>query len=888
MKFLRRLFFFSLLSGMLAGIVYLQSDVFSLKWRRFVVEQLATRGIYLTLDRLSLDPLEGVVAQNVRLYQDKNHGVLLASLNKLTLDVDYSKALQKQIFIEGLDLRNASVAFPIDPDDPKSEVLELKNFSARLFLMGDRMDIRKAEGDLYGLRVNITGSLLRPPLSTDPDDEVKAEELRKKRLALLKARRAAIVEVTRIMRHFETATAPTLNIDVTGDMEKPEDISAKLHLTAGGMRHGAYRCKELEAVATYASESIDLSRLYLKDEVGDLELSASHQIGTESVDFHLRSSANLLGLAAAIFENDALHEVVFYETPELTANGQFLFGQSEPKDAFVPVRCTGKIHAGRFASRGEVINGLDLNFGLAPEGCYLRDFFIRHKTGTLSLKAMWKKSEGLHYKGLLQMDPNVFMPFVNLPETKAILARFEFRDESSIFAEVEGNSPTTDIHDGPNSGRIELHNLKYQGQEFKRLEANVAFTGETHTYTDLQVYRAEGHATAEEVHCDDSVQTVRLKNVVSDLDPVALVGCFAKDTADVIAHYRFDKHPHCEVSGLISQTGDTSMHVKFRSEGTAHYMLWGDDYTISRPAGDLTFKGPMLNYDVTGSLFNKAMSARGTANLEPKANDYTVSFKAGLFPYEVFGKPLPFADLNTQVVCKRGIADFDVKAKVFDGGFSMKGTIDDNKDPQPYKGELRIDAVSFVKFARVYSPENDTEGDLTGHVSFTGKLGNWRSLKGQGALVLLNGNLYAVPILGPLTPLLGALLPRPIKGYNIAKEADATFSIADGFAETQDLEALTAVFRLVVKGKVDFIEDRIQFHAQSKFRGLPGLVLFPVSTILEYTGEGTVGDPVWRPRYFSGSSEKTEFRKSEEPANVPKKESGPVFNRPSGPVRAGR
>ena len=154
--------------------------------------------------------------------------------------------------------------------------------------------------------------------------------------------------------------------------------------------------------------------------------------------------------------------------------------------------------------------------------------------------------------------------------------------------------------------------------------------------------------------------------------------------------------------------------------------------------------------------------------------------------------------------------------------------------------------------------------------------------------MLLNGNLYAVPILGPLTPLLGALLPRPIKGYNIAKEADATFSIADGFAETQDLEALTAVFRLVVKGKVDFIEDRIQFHAQSKFRGLPGLVLFPVSTILEYTGEGTVGDPVWRPRYFSGSSEKTEFRKSEEPANVPKKESGPVFNRPSGPVRAGR
>ncbi len=883
MKLLRRLLFLSLLSGMLAGVVYLQSDVFSLKWRRFVVEQFATRGLYLTLDRLSLDVMEGVVAQNIHVFQDKNHHTLLATVDKLTLDVDYSKALQKEVFIEGLDLRNASVSFPIDPDDPRSETLQLKDFSARVFLMGDRLDIRKAEGYLYGLRVKITGSLLRAPSKTDPDEERRAEELKRKRLALLKARRTAIMEVTRIMKHFETATAPTLSLEVTGDLEKPEEISAKLHLSAGGMRHGAYQCKELEAVATYASESIDLSRLYLKDDLGDLELSASHEIGTESVDFHLRTSANLPALAAAIFENDALHEVVFYEAPELTASGQYLFGQSAPEDAFVPVRCTGSFHAGRFTSRGEVVNGLDLNFGLAPEGCYLRDLLLHHKTGTLGLKAMWKKSGGLHYKGLLQMDPNVFMPFANLPETKQILSRFEFRDDSGIYAEVEGSSPTTDIHDGPNSGRIELHNLKYQGVEFKRLEANVSFTGETHTYSDLQIYRTEGRATAEEVHCDDSVHTVRLKNVVSDVDPVAIVGCFDKNTAEVIAHYRFDKHPHCEVSGLISEKGDTTMHVKFRSEGTAHYILWGDDYTIGKPVGDLTFKGPLLTYDVTGSLFNKPMSAKGTANLGPTANDYTVSFKAGLFPYEVFGKPLPFLEMNTQVVCKRGLADFDVKAKIFDGSFSMKGTIDDNKQPQSYKGELRLDAVSFLKFAHVYSPENETEGDLTGHVVFTGKLGNWRSLKGQGALVLLNGNLYAVPILGPLTPLLGALLPRPIKGYNIAKEADATFTIADGFAETQDLEALTAVFRLVVKGKVDFIEDRIQFHAQSKFRGLPGLVLFPVSTILEYTGEGTVGDPVWRPRYFSGSSEKTEFRKSEEP---PAPKPGGFFTRPG--ARAGR
>jgi hypothetical protein len=196
--------------------------------------------------------------------------------------------------------------------------------------------------------------------------------------------------------------------------------------------------------------------------------------------------------------------------------------------------------------------------------------------------------------------------------------------------------------------------------------------------------------------------------------------------------------------------------------------------------------------------------------------------------------------------------------------------VDDTRKPQRYSGEIRLDAVSFNKFARIYSPKDETEGDLTGIFRFSGAMGDWRSLKGDGALTILNGNLYAVPILGPLTPLLGALLPRPIKGYNVAKEADCTFSVADGFASTEDIEALTSVFRLVSKGKVDFLEDRIQFEAQAKFRGLPGLVLFPVSEILEYVGEGTVGTAVWRPRYFSGSREKTEFRKpGEKPGSVP-------------------
>ncbi len=246
---------------------------------------------------------------------------------------------------------------------------------------------------------------------------------------------------------------------------------------------------------------------------------------------------------------------------------------------------------------------------------------------------------------------------------------------------------------------------------------------------------------------------------------------------------------------------------------------------------------------------------------------------------------------------KSGLGNFDVKASVLGGGFSLRGKFDDRKQPLDYSGDLRITSVNFRKFAAVYSQEYDTEGDISAHAEFTGKLGDWKTLKGKGAIVILNSNLYAVPILGPLTPLLGALLPTPISGFNVAKEADATFKLADGFAVTDDLVASTKVFRLTSKGQVDYLEDRIQFHAQVKFGRLLGLVLFPVSKILEYTGEGTVGDPKWRPRYFSAGSEKTPFRKADEPGPPTPPRAQPVSpaNSKSGfnpstnpPVRTGR
>lgn len=871
MRFItRRLIPLVLLSALVAGAAYVRSEGFTQKWRVYLTEKFEKNGIYISIGRLTLDPLEGLVARGINIYQDKEHKLMLMEADHLTLDFDYSKMLRKEIFVEGMDLRQVKLSLPLDPEDPTSERITLEGLNTRLYLVGDRIEIRKAEAELYGLQVNITGSLLKPQPASGPRDEKKEKADRRKTYAAIRARRDIIMETGRMLKRFQSPKAPQLDITINGDLNKPEDINATLRLSAKKLKHGTYVCDELEIEAAYTGEIAELTRLWAKDHLGELEVGAIWQLGGTHVDFHLHSSADLPGLAAAITEKEVFREVVFYEAVNVTLDGKYLLEKETSADAFLPLDCIGNINAGRFTSRGEVFEGLSGNFGLSPQGYYLRDVLLKHGSGTLGAQVLWKKGEDFRFRVLLQMDPSVALPFMPPSKNTELLQRFKFRENSGIYASFEGEGPEPDLNLCRNSGRIELHDFRYRGVEFEGISTRFEIQGKKVFFRGIELTRPEGVATSKEVIIDNDARTVQLTDVVSDLEPVALMSVFAPNVSQTIAKYRFDKHPHVEVSGLINLGQPRSdLKVKFHSEGTAHYTLWGDDYIVSQPKGELTFKGPLLTYDVGGQLFSKSMTCKGTVDLTPDAKEYTVAFRGGSFPYPVFGKPLPFEQVTADVVCKKGLADCRVTARVFDGTVSFKGLVDDSRKPQTYKGDLRLNALSFMKFARIYSPKNETAGDLTGDFKFTGLMGDWKTLNGNGTLVILNSNLYAVPILGPLTPLLGALLPKPIKGYNIAKEANCTFTVADGFVSTDDFEALTIVFRLETKGKIDFMEDRIQMEAKAKFRGLPGLVLFPVSEILEYVGEGSVGNPLWRPRLFSSTKEKTEFRKQDEMAAPP-------------------
>ncbi len=853
LRFLRRLLLFLTTSFVLAGGVYLNTLSFQQRWHGFVIGELAQHGVHLNFEHLTVNPFGGLVAQGVKVFNDASKEHIVAAVDRLNLDVDFGSLIEGRVKIDGLELLHASVALPVDPDRPELTVIELKDLSARAMLEGRQLDIRHAEGLLSdGLHIMISGVLELP--KPNSDQSMSAQD----RLRAMREHRAKIQSGLDWLARFRAPHVPTLNVKVSGALDRPEELKAELLFQADGLEFEDYEWKELVAEAEYDGGFIDLKRLHLRDHLGTLEATATWRIGAEHLRFRLTSSADLPGLARAFFSSEHLREVVFYEAPQLALEGSIFLNKPAPDD-FLPAEVTGRLDCGRFGSRGEVFNSLSLTLGATREGIFVRDALLKHKTGTLGVDVMKHRTQGFKYDLTLRMDPNVFLPFVLMPKTREIIQRFGFDDTSKIDIHLSCAGPTSNLRECPSSGHGVVHHFSYKGVPFDSAEMDLALFGDIQNYANVKVQRPDGPAEAELVFVndDDDEKWLRLVNVHTVADAAGIVRAFAPKVADQIALYRFSPGTDVTANGTIGYKSNPQFNnykVAFKNPvGGAHYTLWNEDYPIIAPYGDIHIVGSMLNFDVRGRLFGDTLHTKGAVNLTAGVKGYDVEVRAGRFPYSIFGRKLPFEDVRADVHNREGLARVDVEADVLGGGMTLKFNLNENRDPNSYEGELRMSALSFQRFAQVYSPGNESIGDISGHFKFTGRMNDWKALKGGGALIIVNGNLLALPVLGPLTPLIGAFLTTKAKGYNVAKNADCTFEVSNGFIVTENIEAESSAFRIFSRGNIDFIRDDIDFNAEVRLRGL-GILLFPVTQLLAYKGSGTIGDTKWHPRIFGGGN----------------------------------
>jgi hypothetical protein len=190
----------------------------------------------------------------------------------------------------------------------------------------------------------------------------------------------------------------------------------------------------------------------------------------------------------------------------------------------------------------------------------------------------------------------------------------------------------------------------------------------------------------------------------------------------------------------------------------------------------------------------------------------------------------------------------------------------DNFEADLYGGKLRgrasftlsNDAPYWLDFATdrvdvrdlltaITGQTNSSSGKLTGAAWIEGHGDDLAKLGGAGKLTIDDGVLWELPLFGIFSRILNEIGSG--LGTTRATKANATFTLADSAAKTDDLTIAAGAFTLTAQGKVGF-DGKLDFRVKGQLlRNIPGLNILTwfFSNVFEYKIGGTLGDYSYRP-----------------------------------------
>lgn len=227
----------------------------------------------------------------------------------------------------------------------------------------------------------------------------------------------------------------------------------------------------------------------------------------------------------------------------------------------------------------------------------------------------------------------------------------------------------------------------------------------------------------------------------------------------------------------------------------------------------------------------------------PQKLDLELKVKAPSMDYAFFGKNISAVSPSALLLFAGGSLKLsDLKAQVFDGQIQLDATFP--LGPGPYKTALKVQDLDFPALTKHFFRYDPSGGKLSGSFNFSGK--GKESLKGEGKIEVLNGDLFTFPLFGQLLDIFENILPKA--GLGRANKGSASFQVEDGFIKTNELLIQGLGYAMIGDGRLNYLQDKIDFNLRLNARGAPGLVLLPVSKLLEFKAEGSLSEPKWKPK----------------------------------------
>jgi hypothetical protein len=203
--------------------------------------------------------------------------------------------------------------------------------------------------------------------------------------------------------------------------------------------------------------------------------------------------------------------------------------------------------------------------------------------------------------------------------------------------------------------------------------------------------------------------------------------------------------------------------------------------------------------------------------------------------YVFIGETLPFDSVRGDLlITDDRVQLIGMEAALFGGTVRGGADISLGEDRR-YSANVAVDGINFPTLTKLYFDYDTARGELSGTYDFEGQTGDTRTMRGAGKIKVANGSVFAIPVFGPLSALIAAVIPGA--GYSVAKQATASFTIKDGVIKTDDFNVSGKLFGMVGNGDLHFLDNKLDFDMRIDAKGA-GVVLTPSTSFSNTKARG--------------------------------------------------
>ncbi|MCS6771359.1 MAG: hypothetical protein NZ740_04965 [Kiritimatiellae bacterium] len=387
----------------------------------------------------------------------------------------------------------------------------------------------------------------------------------------------------------------------------------------------------------------------------------------------------------------------------------------------------------------------------------------------------------------LNFDPNDLAPLLTSNQIK-IARRFAFSNSMPRFAGVflRTARPTNLFI----HGHLTASRFEYRGVPVDDMEVTLTYTNHWLILDNWRFTRGRGFTSGRMDIDLDGRQVIA--NLYSTMHPVDVAGLIGDQLRKAVSQWSFDGPTEMRAAGVVDTSArhdrtDLTLEARGERMGRGDWLADSASFTLH------AWKGRYVVTNFAGRAFGGQL--QGNVWVEP-----------------AYAGPEPRFIATISLTN----ADFAAIAR----GRSWAG--------ETTTGRLHLAVTATGLISDVLGP----------------------ATRGDGWLVIEQGELLRTPLFGGLSELLSRLVPG--LGFVSQTDLECTFLIGDGGLRTDDLQLSGDVISMRARGDIEF-DGRIRMDVQvvlmrrGPLAAFLRLLTFPVTKLFEFRLSGTLENPQWRP-----------------------------------------